>query len=123
MHLEVVMKDTPRRLLAGIAGLFGNTPDSSDVTPAVIEKDKPMDEQFENRNGLHFCSACGWCNDIPTTFRKSTRIDDNGKTKTVYTFLDVDNPVACPRCAKNALYPLCQATTTKAVIYLLKALQ
>ena len=117
------MKDAARRLLTGIAELFGDKPDSSDVMPAVIEKDTPMDEQFENRNGLHFCSACGWCNDIPTTIRKSIRIGDNGKPKTVYTFLDVDTPVACPRCAKNALYPLCQATTTKAVIYLLKALQ
>jgi hypothetical protein len=117
------VKDTPRRLLAGIAGLFGNTPDSSVATPVVIEKDKPMDEQFENRNGLHFCSSCGWCNDIPTTFRKRTITDDNGKPKTVYTFLDVDNPVNCPRCAKKSVYPVCQATTTKAVIYLLKALQ
>ena len=98
----------------------GKTPEN----PLPEEPQEPtMTDQFENKNGLHFCSSCGWCDDIPTTFRKSTRIDDTGKSETVYSFLDVDNPVDCPRCAKKSVYPVCKATTTKAVIYLLKALQ
>jgi hypothetical protein len=116
------LKNFTRKLLAGLVGVFKDTPTITE--PEVLEiKVPPMTEQFENRNGLHFCNSCGWCDDIPTTFRKRTITDDDGKTKTVYNFLDVDNPVDCPNCAKKSVYPVCQATTTKAVIYLLKALQ
>jgi hypothetical protein len=116
------LKNFTRNLLAGLIGVFKDTPITTE--PEVTEIEVPqLKDQFENRNGLHFCSSCGWCDDIPTTFRKSTRIDDTGKSETVYSFLDVDNPVDCPRCAKKSVYPVCKATTTKAVIYLLKALQ
>lgn len=111
-----------RGLLAGIAGLFGNTPDSSASAPAIIE-DAPMDDQFENRKSLHFCNKCGWCDELSTTMRKSIRLDNAGVPETVYSFLDTETPVDCPRCSKKSVYPMCHATTTKAVIYLLRAFQ
>jgi hypothetical protein len=116
------LKNFTRNLLTGLVGVFKDTQPTKESKITEIEVPR-LKDQFENRNGLHFCNSCGWCDDIPTTFRKSIRIDDTGKSKTVYNFLDVDNPVDCPRCAKKSVYPVCQATTTKAVIYLLKALQ
>lgn len=117
------MKDSVHRLVTGIAELFVNKPDNSQTTAEVTSLSGKLEDIFENRSALHFCNKCGWCDTMPTTMRKITRPDDNGVPEVTYMFLDTDTPVDCTRCAKKSVYPMCNGTSLKAVVYLLKALQ